>query len=38
MIVEEKKYRDFDAALLVTVFAIFAFGLLSIYSATPSGR
>ena len=38
MIVEEKKYMDFDAALLVTVFAIFAFGLLSIYSATQAKR
>lgn len=36
MIVQDRKYRDFDAALLGVVFLIFAVGLASINSATQA--
>jgi rod shape determining protein RodA len=36
MLYDNRKYRDFDAALLGVVFIIFAAGLLSIYSATQA--
>jgi rod shape determining protein RodA len=36
MLYDNRKYRDFDAALLLIVFLIFALGAVSIYSATQA--